>query len=150
MAGQENSVYVPYRNEKFFYGEYAFVRRSQGQDDHAKLTTFKKAFNQLQKTLFREEGIVVKTNGGKGHFEKCDICHNADQLLLGASTWSKSERNVIYAYRRRHIAQQFAERTKLRQNIDSTYDIGDDGQPQVALLFSDGMTVVKGMHIHNT
>lgn len=94
--------------------------------------------------LLDEKGLVVKLNGGKGTFEKCDICHNAEQLLRGNRQWGKSERNIIYAYRRRHIVQQFAERIKLRQNITSTYEIGDDGQPLVALLFSDGMTVVKG------
>ena len=142
--GQENSLFLPYTNLKFFYGEYAFVRRSQGTTEHAKLTTFKNAYKLLKATLLREEGIVLKLSGGKGHFEKCDICHNADQLLLKSNHWTKSERNIIYAYRRRHIAQQFAERTKLRQNIESTYDMGDDGQPQVAVLFSDGMTAVKG------
>jgi hypothetical protein len=94
--------------------------------------------------LLHEDGLVAKLNGGKGTFEKCDICHNAEQLLRGNRQWGKCERNIIYAYRRRHIVQQFAERIKLRQNITSTYELGDDGQPLVALLFSDGMTVVKG------
>lgn len=123
------------------------MRRSRGQHDHAKLTTFKRAFRKLKAALQKEDGTVVKFSGGKGHFEKCDICHQADQLLCGSSHWSKSEQNIIYAYRRRHIAQQFAERMKLRQNIDSTYELNDVGQPEVALLFSDGMTVVKGENI---
>lgn len=144
FEGQENVVVLPYNNLQYFYGEYAFTRKSQGNRDHARLTTFKKAARQLRDHLSHEEGLVVKLNGGKGTFEKCDICHNAEQLLRGNRQWGKCERNVIYAYRRRHIVQQFAERIKLRQNITSTYELGDDGQPLVALLFSDGMTVVKG------
>jgi len=144
MEGQDKSIFLPYSNYMYFYGEYAFVRKSQGHHAHAKFTTFKRAVSQLMKDMLREHGLVLKLNTGAGHFEKCDICHNADQLLQNTSHWSKSEKNIIYAYRRRHIAQQFAERIKLRQNIDSTYDMGDDGQPLTALLFSDGMTVVKG------
>lgn len=120
------------------------MRKAQGNDDHAKLSTFKRAVAQAKQHLLVEEGLVLKYNRGKGSFEKCDICHNAENLLRSNRQWGKSERNIVYAYRRRHIAQQFAERIKLRQNIASTYEIGDDGQPAVALLFSDGMTVVKG------
>ena len=98
----------------------------------------------LKDKLLKEENTKLKLSGGKGHFEKCDICHSAEQLLQNSPHWTKSERNIVYAYRRRHIAQQFAERVKLRENIESTYEMGDDGQPRVALLFNDGMTVVKG------
>lgn len=50
----------------------------------------------------------------------------------------------MQAYRRRHIKKQFDERIKLQQNIDMTYDLDINGQPLTALLFADGMTVVKG------
>jgi hypothetical protein len=145
FEGQEKTVILPYSNLSYFYGEYSFVRKSQGVEDHASLTTFKRAIKQLKHNLLKEEGAVLKLSGGKGHFEKCDICCNAEQLLqANALKWTRGEKDIVYAYRRRHIAQQFAERIKLRQNIESTYDLGDDGQPMVALLFSDGMTVMKG------
>ena len=143
FSGQENSIFLPYSNISFFYGEYAFSCQMKNIVDHGKISTFKRALMKLVKDK-KKEGITLKLNGGKGHFEKCDICHNAEQLLKKTSL-NKSERNIILAYRRRHIAQQFAERVKLRENIASTYEYDDEtGQPLVALLFCDGMTVVKG------
>ena len=79
-----------------------------------------------------------------GTFDKCDICHNAEQLLKRAATWSKEEVEIIRNYRRRHIQQQFDERIKLRDNIASTYEVDSNGRPKTLLLLADGMTAVAG------
>jgi hypothetical protein len=82
FEGQEKTVILPYSNLSYFYGEYSFVRKSQDVEDHASLTTFKRAIKQLKQYLLKEEGAVLKLSGGKGHLKKCDIlCCNAEQLL---------------------------------------------------------------------
>lgn len=81
-----------------------------------------------------------------GSFDKCDICHNADRLLSSRSTWSESERAILQAYRREHIARQFDERIKLQQNIADTYKLDENGRPMSALIFGDGMTVYTGRY----
>ena len=79
-----------------------------------------------------------------GTFDKCEICHNAEQLLKRSSIWSREEIEIIRTYRRRHIQQQFEERIKLQSNIALTYDLDANGQPKTALLLPDGMTTVRG------
>lgn len=81
----------------------------------------------------------------KGSFDKCDICHNADNLLSSANNWSEAEVEIIQGYRRQHITQQFDERIKLQQNINDTFSLDHNGQPVKALLFGDGMTVYTGL-----
>lgn len=79
-----------------------------------------------------------------GTFDKCEICHNAEQLLKRSSAWSREEVDIIRTYRRRHIQQQFEERIKLQSNIALTYELDANGQPKTALLLPDGMTTVTG------
>lgn len=104
-----------------------------------------------------------------GSFDRCEICYNAEVLLKNTRGLSHEGRDIIkvrgacslfvlslnlifqlisyctkQAYRRRHIQKQFDERIKLQENIKSTYEFDINGQPLTALLFADGMTVVKG------
>jgi hypothetical protein len=58
--------------------------------------------------------------------------------------WSQAEREIIEAYRRQHIRQQFDERIKLQQNIEGTYELDVNGRPVSALVFGDGMTAYTG------
>jgi hypothetical protein len=80
-----------------------------------------------------------------GSFDKCDICHNADRLLNKKNLFSKMETEIIEAYRRQHIIQQFDERIKLQQNITGTYELDANGRPLSALVFGDGMTAYTGI-----
>jgi hypothetical protein len=79
-----------------------------------------------------------------GSFDKCDICHSADRLLNRRNTWSPEQREIIEAYRRQHIAQQFDERIKLQQNISESYILDVNGRPLTAVVFGDGMTAYTG------
>jgi hypothetical protein len=79
-----------------------------------------------------------------GSFDRCEVCHNAEELLKRAVNWSKEEAEIIKTYRRRHILQQFEERIKLQDNIASTYELDSNQRPLTALLLPDGMTTVTG------
>ena len=141
--GQENSVYLPYRRLNFFFGEYEWVCKSRGiLKSSAGASTFRSAWTELKKDKLLS-GIRIKFNGGKGSFDKCEICHNAEQLLA-RKCWSSQQVDIIKTYRRHHIRQQFDERLKLQTNIANTYKCDSAGQPTSCLLFSDGMTAVKG------
>ena len=148
LEGQENSIYLPYRDVAFFYGEYEHLCKLNDRDprDRAMATTFRRAMKDVISNK-KKDGFSIKLSGSKGHFDKCDICLNAENLLKKSTTWTTTEKDIILAYRRKHIAQQFAERIKLKQNISLTYNYDSKGQPMVALLFSDGMTAMKGLKI---
>jgi hypothetical protein len=88
--------------------------------------------------------LIVSIECYVGSFDKCDICHNADNLLKATNNWSPAELEIIKAYRRQHITQQFDERIKLQQNIDDTHTLDHNGQPMKALVFGDGMTIYTG------
>ena len=141
--GQDNSVYLPYRKVSFFYGEYKYQSKDRGVYNFAGESTFRKAYRLLVKDKKIKDNVMVKLSSGKGSFDQCEICHNAEQLLH-RKVWSDEQANVIIGYRRRHIDQQFAERLTLQQNIASTYLCDNVGQPKSCLFFSDGMTVMKG------
>lgn len=79
-----------------------------------------------------------------GSFDKCEICHNAEQLLKRTVGWSEEEIEIIKEYRRQHINQQFDERIKLQDNIDLTYQYDAVGRAKTALLLPDGMTITTG------
>ena len=140
--GQESSLYLPYRKVNYFFGEYDFFYKSNEAPTRAGESTFRTAYKAVLRAKAKEN-IHIKLIGGKGSFDQCEICHNAEQLL-SRKQWSPGQRDIIKAYRRRHIEQQFAERLTLQKNISSTYELDENGQPQTCLFFSDGMTVMKG------
>ena len=69
------------------------------------------------------------------------------RLLNKRSLWSNAERDIIEAYRRQHIKQQFDERIKLQQNIAGTYELDVNRRPESALVLGDGMTAYTGTYI---
>ena len=79
-----------------------------------------------------------------GAFDRCEICANAENLLKNLKFKSEEELNIIRMYRRRHILQQFDERNKLLQNIESTRVTDVRGQPTRCLILTDAMTERKG------
>lgn len=95
------------------------------------------------KTAKMKKGISIKFSSGKGSFGRCEICHNAEQLLK-RKNWSTKQCEIIKMYRRRHIEQQFAERVTLQTNIAKTYEYDSNGQPTSCLQFSDGFSTWKG------
>jgi hypothetical protein len=148
--GQDNSVYLPYSKNLYFYHEYKYFYDQQVENLQASESTFYRALKQLIKDQAAlSKPICVKLSGGKGNFDKCDICHNADQLLQARNNWSEEQISIIESYRRRHIQQQFDERITLQNNIASTYRLDHNGQPVRALLFGDGMTVYTGTKFYS-
>jgi hypothetical protein len=141
--GQENSIYLPYRRRNFFYGEYDWICKKRGIVQRAKKTTFKRAFKLLKENKLKNDSISIKFNQGKGSFDRCEICHNAEQLLT-RKKWSSKQVEIIKTYRRLHIEQQFAERVTLQSNIAKTYEYDSNGQPTSCLFFSDGFSAWKG------
>ena len=144
MVGHHQTLYLPYLRKRFFFGEYEYFCKNFMVPLHqrAQEKTFTRAFNEV--VAFKKlEGVTIAFSSGKGSFDKCAICFNADNLYNG-SNLSELEKNIILTYRRRHIEQQFAERVTLQQNIASTYKMDDRDQPSKALLFTDAMTCVKG------
>ena len=77
-----------------------------------------------------------------GSFDRCEICSNAEHLLDTMQFRSQAERDIVKAYRRNHIMQQFEERLTLKRNIAKTKEL--DPNPICALLFNDAMTCTKG------
>lgn len=62
---QENSVYLPYRRLRFFYGEYDFMCEQKCIPIRATESTFRRAFQELR-GKYEDEGIKIKFNSGKG------------------------------------------------------------------------------------
>jgi hypothetical protein len=140
--GQDNTIFLPYRKINFFYGEYEWYCKHNNIEMRARESTFRRAFKKVKEEKSKVNR-KVKLSGGKGSFEQCKICHNAEQLLLRRH-WSQDQKEVILTYRRRHIAQQFAERVTLENNIAKTNELDANGQPLTCLAFSDGFSVWKG------
>ena len=63
---QENSIYLPYRRLRFFFGEYDFMCEHLNMPIRATESTFRRAFVEL-KDSYAREGIKVKFNSGKGN-----------------------------------------------------------------------------------
>ena len=165
--------YTYYHAVVAFYDEYEYLNLRMKVPLYAKSSTFSTAYEQVKKDKAKQD-IFVRLSAAKGKqgyysfsfhmnasvnsmacsnlsgsFDKCDICHNADRLLSSRSIWSESERKILQAYRREHIARQFEERIKLQQNIADTYKLDENGRPMSALIFGDGMTVFTGRHYYD-
>jgi hypothetical protein len=99
----DKHIYLPYSKKRYFYGEYIYLSQQQSLPERAS----ESVFNKARVKLFSDKakaGVFVRFSSGKGSFDKCDICHNADQLLNGSHGWSDTEKEIIQAYRRRHIS----------------------------------------------
>ena len=62
---QENSLFLPYRRIRFFYGEYSFMCEQKHIPIRASESTFRRAFNELRRQ-YEGEGIKIKFNTAKG------------------------------------------------------------------------------------
>lgn len=84
--GEDKSLYLPYRRVGFFYGEYDYWCKANAFPERAQETTFRKAFKDYVNFRKEKDGYSIKLSSGKGSFDRCEICHNAEQLL-GRSYW---------------------------------------------------------------
>lgn len=66
FQGQDNTVFLPYRTVEYLFGEYVFNCIFHGLADHASLSTFRRAYKDASKLLWKEKGLVLKLSGGKG------------------------------------------------------------------------------------
>jgi hypothetical protein len=64
---QENSIYFPFRDVTYLYGEYEHVCKNRNDPICASLSTFRRAYTAVEKKLW-EEGYKLKLSGGKGMF----------------------------------------------------------------------------------
>jgi hypothetical protein len=62
---QENSIYLPYRDVSFFYGEYRYSCKYINDPICASISTFRRAFKAVV-AKFDKEGHKLKLSGGKG------------------------------------------------------------------------------------
>jgi hypothetical protein len=71
-AGQDKTLYLPYRKLRFFYGEYEHNCRELKIDSnlYGKESTFRRAFNALLKD-YAKAGIPVKFSEGRGTIYMC-------------------------------------------------------------------------------
>jgi hypothetical protein len=142
-SNYDNYLYLPYARQRAFFGEYVHHCEQLNYPERASESVFQPAYKKLLLDKSKV-GINIRLSSGKGSFDKCDICHNADLLLKQSRGWSAAEKSIVEANRRQHIAQQFEDRVKLQCNIADTYNLDHNGQPTKALVFGDGMTVYTG------
>lgn len=74
--GQSNSLYLPYKKLSYYFDEYQFFCTESGVDDCevAGKTTFKDAFEDAARDIYKEHGLMLKFNGGKGNvYSTCSI-----------------------------------------------------------------------------
>ena len=146
FQSQENSIYLPYREVRFFFGEYKYYCKENGKEPGSE-STFRRAWAILVAKK-KKIGVAVKLSTGKGSHAKCEICHNAETLLGSKQSetrpWTKEEVEVIETYRRRHIDQQYEERLTMQKSIMYTYAEDINGQPLTAFLLPDGMSTFRG------
>jgi hypothetical protein len=146
---------MPYTNVTEFYEEYlhSFTSNIAGVDGGgegiefeateevkkklASLTTFRKAFNQFGK---HHTDVQLRLARCKGHFQTCEVCSRATDMLKNGKL-HKLQRNVIREVKRLHLKQQKGERLHLDMHRQLCKEKDDKGQPKMALLFSDGMTI---------
>lgn len=80
-----------------------------------------------------------------GNFAVCEICNNiADIMAEGRRNWSQAQREILKMYRRKHIAQQAAERKLLEQVRQHCAESDPQtGQPMAMQFFIDAMTATR-------
>lgn len=105
--------------------------------EEAKKSTFGRAMH-----LFAElnKGTKLHFSRCKGHFQTCEVCNKADDLMKN-TRMTGVQRDVYRQVKRLHLKQQLQERLHLDTNRISCKEKDERGQPKMALIFSDGMTI---------
>lgn len=168
-ADLDDCLYLPYKKISHLFAEYENYHADHGKDKACKAgeSTFRHVFGQVA----QEKKLKLSGSGGNfsffhtcslnsflncfhiesfccrlGSFETCDICSNADQLLLIAKKehWPPQQKDIVVHWRRLHLRKQQREREHLIKNIEETRKLDAHGQPMSVLILLDGMTNVKG------
>jgi len=129
--GMQDRYIVPYHSPQEFYHQ-KYVPDMNGEEC-CSVTTFVDAFNELGN---------VATLRQKGSFNTCGICNNADDLIKDRNRFSRSMINVFEQYKAKHILEQKEERQTLEDNIYQAKQFDSLGNTKLALLYSDGMTIL--------
>lgn len=129
---------LPFEKISQLFEEYETFCTTNKDGQQASRTTFNRAYTTLKK-----EGKIRLTRS-KGSFQCCDICNNANDLLL-SKHWKKNQRDLIAKYKDIHLKQQAAERTSLdAKKLHAIQSKDSNGQPTHCLIFGDGMTKYAG------
>lgn len=137
-ASRADIFIVPYSDIKSYYYEfksncllYNFI-----PEDIPSIETFRRAFNDCKN---------IRLLGCKGSFQTCEICNNANELMRNTKKkYSRKQIEIVRSYKSLHIKQQASERDYLEKSKLRAKEFDDStGQPKVALLFSDGMTIQR-------
>ncbi len=139
VVGLENIAILPYESASEFYVEYEYhCKESQETHLMASKTTFFRALEQYNKVSKDKQLRFARC---KGHFQTCEVCNKAADLMKNMHM-TKEQRQVFRAVKRLHLKQQAGERSYLDANREACKVERDEkGQPKMALLFSDGMTI---------
>ena len=139
IIGCDKLYILPHRHIGEFYKEYDDYCKERNIDTtkRGKRSTFGRALR-----LFGELNPETKLHFSrcKGHFQTCEVCNKADDLMKN-TRMTEAQRNVYRQVKRLHLKQQLQERNCLDKNRQLCMEKDEQGQPKMALLFSDGMTI---------
>lgn len=113
------------------------MEKGISSEELAGLSTFKKASRTFSKYY---PDLVVRYARCKGHFQKCEICTKASDMYKNTNL-KYNQRKIIAEIKRLHLRQQAGERLTLEANRLTAMENDARGQPKMALIFSDGMTI---------
>lgn len=63
---QENTIFLPYRRPRFFYGEYDWYCRNLDDRRRARESTFRRALDDLKKKYERDTKKKIRFSGARG------------------------------------------------------------------------------------
>jgi hypothetical protein len=135
----DNVKILPVYSQAELYREYTNHCATIRDGNVVSSSTFRNAWNELKK-----EG-AIKCLRSRGTFHTCDICNNANELLLG--NFKAHQKEIIKKYKQVHLIQQAAERSSLnarKQEAILSREEDNPHQPSHCLIFGDGMTKYAG------
>ena len=140
IIGFAKLIILPYQEVGEFFAEYEHYCDEYKFDDdtRASKATFRRAMNIYRKK--HKEEVTLRFSRCKGHFQTCEVCNKADDLLRN-TRMTLAQKDVFRAVKSIHIAQEKQERVHLEKMRQMCREKDEKGQPKMAMLFSDGMTI---------
>lgn len=131
---------MPYNNPTEFFVEYQqhCGATNVPEEEQASISTFRTAIKTFSEYY---PDITLRFARCKGHFQTCEVCTRATDMWKNPKL-KEIQRKVIGDVKRLHLKQQAGERLYLETNREAAKQLDPKtGQPKMALLFTDGMTI---------